>query len=72
MNKIAMLEQLGADASLQTASARELFLQDTHLRDLEEEGKMWCLMLPEDDEDDEDGDDDGENKPGNDVNQAIQ
>lgn len=71
MNKIAMLEQLGADASLQTASARELFLQDTNLRDLEEAGKMWCLMLPEDDEDGDD-DDDGEDKPGNDVNQAIQ
>ena len=56
MNKIKLLEQLGADASLQTGKARELMLAEADISEIAETGKLWCLMVPEKDDEEQDTD----------------
>ncbi len=56
MKKIELLEMLGSDAALQDGKAREQILADADLKDLTETGKLWCLMLPEQDEQEGDSD----------------
>ncbi|GGW74770.1 hypothetical protein [Alteromonas halophila] len=50
MTKVKLLEMLGADASLQSGSARDMLLADADINHIADTGKLWCLMLPEDDE----------------------
>lgn len=57
MSAIQLLEQLGANASLQSQK-RELAA--TISENFEPNAKLWCLMFPEKDE--EEQNDDGEEK----------
>ena len=50
MNKVKLLEMLGSEASLQSGSARDMLLSGADISEIAESGKLWCLMLPEEDE----------------------
>ncbi|MEW9798096.1 hypothetical protein [Alteromonas sp. CYL-A6] len=53
MDKIKALEMLGAQAALQSGSAREMLLAEADIQDIAETGQLWCLMVPEKDDDEE-------------------
>ena len=65
MSAIQLLEQLGANASLQTEEAKRALLaliENNKIHDQNE--KMWCMMFPED----EQGEDDDKDKDENEKN----
>lgn len=59
MSAIKLLEQLGANASLQNAEAAKAMMAGSSLNETNNTNdKMWCLLVPaEDDEKQEDDND---------------
>ena len=67
MSAIQLLEQLGANASLQTEEAKRALLALIEKNEIhgQKNEKMWCMMFPED----EQGEDDDNDKDINDLHQ---
>lgn len=64
MSAIKLLEQLGANASLQNVEAAKSMMAGSSLNEIEHtQEKMWCLLVPA--EDDEKEDEEKEQEPDN-------
>ncbi|MCW8107814.1 hypothetical protein OPS25_04785 [Alteromonas ponticola] len=59
MSVIELLEKMGADASANTGAARDQFWSMSEMTEEQlKYNKLWCLVVPEKEDDDEDGEED--------------
>ena len=70
MSAIQLLEQLGANASLQTEEAKRALLALIEKNEIhgQKNEKMWCMMFPEDEQGEDDDKDKDKDKDENEKN----